>query len=105
MQLSQPRHDDVMPGRQSTKEPALAVQPPVRHSTVSRPSATGDSTMNATLPPEAWRSEAFAEDLPDETTEAPATRGHRGALLAVLLGVLPVALAAAGAVAAVWSGA
>ncbi len=61
--------------------------------------------MNLTLPPEAWRSEAFAEDLSDETPEAPATGGHRGALIVVLLGVLPVALAAAGAVAVVWSGA
>lgn len=61
--------------------------------------------MNATLPPEAWRSEAFAEDLADEPAAALAPDRHRGALLAVLLGALPVALAAAGAVAAVWSGA
>lgn len=61
--------------------------------------------MNAYLPPEAWRSEAFAEDLADETTEAVPAGGHRGPLLALLLGVLPVALAAAGAVAVVWSGA
>ncbi len=61
--------------------------------------------MNAYLPPEAWRSEAFAEDLADEATDTLSPGKHRGALLAVLLGVLPVALAAAGAVAAVWSGA
>lgn len=60
--------------------------------------------MNATLPPEAWRSEAFAEDLTDEGTDAPAASGHRGALL-LLLGALPVVLAAAGAAAVVWSGA
>ncbi|MDO9072183.1 MAG: hypothetical protein Q7U73_02870 [Rubrivivax sp.] len=61
--------------------------------------------MNATLPPEAWRSEAFAEDLADEAPDAPAATGHRGTLFAVLLGAVPVALAAAGAVAVVWSGA
>ncbi len=61
--------------------------------------------MNATLPPEAWRSEAFAEDLADDTPEVQTRSGHRGALLTVLLGALPVALAAAGAVAVVWSGA
>jgi hypothetical protein len=61
--------------------------------------------MNATLPPEAWRSEAFAEDLADESTDGPATTGHRGVLLTVLLGALPLALAAAGAAAVVWSGA
>jgi hypothetical protein len=61
--------------------------------------------MNATLPPEAWRSEAFAEDLPEETIDAPAASGQRGTLLVLLLGALPVALAAAGAVAVVWSGA
>lgn len=61
--------------------------------------------MNVTLPPEAWRSEAFAEDLPDEATIAPSADRHRGTLFVVLLGALPVALAAAGAVAAVWSGA
>jgi hypothetical protein len=61
--------------------------------------------MNATLPPEAWRSEAFAEDLSEEVAEAPSAGKHRGAMFAVLLGVLPVALAAAGAVAVVWSGA
>ncbi len=61
--------------------------------------------MNATLPPDAWRSEAFAEDLADETPELPVSHGHRSALLVVLLGALPVALAAAGAMAVVWSGA
>ena len=61
--------------------------------------------MNRTAPQDVWRSEAFAEDLPDEITEAPHPGRPRGTLLAVLLGVLPVALAAAGAVAVVWSGA
>jgi len=61
--------------------------------------------MNAHLPPEAWRSEAFAEDLSDEASSPPASAAPRSALLPVLLGVLPIALAAAGAMAAVWSGA
>ncbi|MBA4175910.1 MAG: hypothetical protein C0505_05030 [Leptothrix sp. (in: Bacteria)] len=61
--------------------------------------------MNSHLPPEAWRSEAFAEDLPDALTPAPVTGVPRAPLLSVLLGVLPLALAAAGAMAAVWAGA
>ena len=61
--------------------------------------------MNTHLPPDAWRSEAFAEDLPDVAPPAPVSPAPRNPLMSVLLGVLPVALAAAGAMAAVWSGA
>jgi hypothetical protein len=61
--------------------------------------------MNSTLPPEAWRSEAFAEDLFDDTTEAPGLAERGGATLLVLWGVLPVVVAAAGAVVMAWSGA
>ena len=60
--------------------------------------------MNSTLPPEAWRSEAFAEDLCDDNAEAtgPAERG--GATLLMLWGVLPMVVAATGAVVVAWSG-
>lgn len=61
--------------------------------------------MNTHLPPEAWRSEAFAEDLGEDPTLPPAAAAARSTLPPLLLGVLPVALAAAGAVAAVLSGA
>jgi hypothetical protein len=105
MQPSQPRHDDVMTGRHSTQENALPRQPTVPPCTATRHLADGDSTMNTTLPPEAWRSEAFAEDLADESSDTPASARQRSVLTTVLLGVLPAALAAAGAVAAVFSGA
>ncbi len=51
------------------------------------------------LPPEAWRSEAFAEDLTDAVRPEPVApaRGLRGGRL--LLSVLPVMLVLAGAVA------
>lgn len=61
--------------------------------------------MNSTLPPEAWRSEAFAEDLFDTTHEAPGPAERGGAMLLVLWGVLPVVVAAAGAAVMAWSGA
>jgi hypothetical protein len=61
--------------------------------------------MNTLLPPEAWRSEAFAEDLPEDVMLPPPLVAPHGRLMPTLLGVLPLALAAAGAVAAVWSGA
>jgi hypothetical protein len=105
MQPSQHRHDDVMPRRQSSQAMTLSSPPSAQHCTDTLPSATGDSTMNATLPPEAWRSEAFAEDLADEPTDAVAAGSHRGTVVTLLLGALPVALAAAGAMAVVWSGA
>ena len=56
--------------------------------------------MDDVLPPQAWRSEAFAEDLHDadsETTPAPRPRWA-----SLLLGVLPVMLATVGTVAALW---
>ena len=61
--------------------------------------------MNSTLPPEAWRSEAFAADLFDEAAESagPAERG--GVTLMMLWGLLPVVVAAAGAAVVTWSGA
>ncbi len=83
----------------------MSSQPLVPDGTMPGAPAAGDPTMNVTLPPEAWRSEAFAEDLSDEAAAAPNADKHRVTLLVVLLGALPVALAAAGAVAAVWSGA
>lgn len=61
--------------------------------------------MDAHLPPETWRSEAFAEDLgDDQVAPAPARASQREPLRGVLLGVLPLALAAAavGAVAVLW---
>ena len=61
--------------------------------------------MNSTLPPEAWRSEAFAEDLFDEAAEAPGPAGQGGVTLMLLWGVLPVVVAAAGAAVMAWSGA
>lgn len=61
--------------------------------------------MNSTLPPEAWRSEAFAEDLFDDASPAPAPAQRGGATLLMLWGVLPVVVAAAGAVVMAWSGA
>jgi hypothetical protein len=52
--------------------------------------------MDQPLPPEAWRSEAFAEDLaePEQTVPnfAPKPRWH-----ATLLGLLPLSLATASA--------
>lgn len=51
------------------------------------------------LPPEAWRSEAFPEDLadtPQPQALAPARRGRGGRLL---LSLLPVMLVLAGALA------
>jgi hypothetical protein len=61
--------------------------------------------MNSTLPPETWRSEAFAEDLFDDTTEAPGPAERGGTTLLMLWGLLPVLVAAAGAVVMAWSGA
>jgi len=61
--------------------------------------------MNSTLPPEAWRSEAFAEDLFDDNTEAPGPAERGGATLLMLWGVLPVVVATAGAVVMAWTGA
>ncbi len=61
--------------------------------------------MNSTLPPEAWRSEAFAEDLADDTSETPGPAERGGVALLMLLGVPPVVVAAAGAVVVTWSGA
>ena len=61
--------------------------------------------MNSTLPPEAWRSEAFAEDLCDEPTESHRAGERGGITLMVLWGVLPVLVAAAGAAVMAWSGA
>jgi len=61
--------------------------------------------MNTTLPPEAWRSEAFAEDLADDISEAPGPAERSSAALLVLLSVPPVVVAAAGAAVVAWSGA
>lgn len=61
--------------------------------------------MNSTLPPEAWRSEAFAEDLADDISDAPGPAERGGAALLVLLSVPPVVVAAAGAAVLAWSGA
>ena len=61
--------------------------------------------MNSTLPPETWRSEAFAEDLFDEVTETAGPAGHGGVTLVLLWGVLPMVVAAAGAAVMAWSGA
>lgn len=63
--------------------------------------------MNSTLPPATWRSEAFAEDLADDTPEAAGTArrassGSTGALL-ILWGVVPLVVAAAGAVVVAWA--
>jgi len=63
-----------------------------------------EPTMNSTLPPEAWRSEAFAEDLFDDATEGPVLVERGGVTLLVLWGVLPVVVAAAGAAVMAWSG-
>lgn len=61
--------------------------------------------MNSTLPPEAWRSEAFPEDLFDELPEAPQPAERGGATLLMLWGLLPLVLAAAGAAVMAWTGA
>ncbi len=61
--------------------------------------------MNSTLPPDAWRSEAFAEDLFDDGIEAPQPPQRGGATLLMLWGLLPVALAAAGAAVMAFAGA
>jgi hypothetical protein len=61
--------------------------------------------MNSTLPPQVWRSEAFAEDLFDDGAEAPGPAERGGATLLMLWGLLPVVVAAAGAVVMTWSGA
>ena len=55
--------------------------------------------MKTVMPPEAWRSEAFAEDIviTRRWNTAPPRR-RRGVLAAALLGALPLALAVAGAV-------
>ena len=60
--------------------------------------------MNSTLPPDTWRSEAFAEDLFDELDESPGAADQRGFTLVVLWGVLPVVLAVGGAAVMAWSG-
>ena len=60
--------------------------------------------MNSTLPPDAWRSEAFAEDLFDDASAAPSPAGRGGVTLLLLWGMLPVVIAAAGAVVMAWSG-
>ena len=60
--------------------------------------------MNSTLPPEAWRSEAFAEDLFDDGAEAPPPLLRGGTPLLMLLGLLPMTLAVAGAAVMAWSG-
>jgi hypothetical protein len=63
-----------------------------------------DTSMKHLLPPEAWRSEGFAEDLFDDSRQrAPSPSPQRGALWATVLGVLPVALAMAGAALATFS--
>jgi hypothetical protein len=89
------RNARVTPGAQTVDVP---------HSSPHRPTPR-KSTMNSTLPPEAWRSEAFAEDLFDDTTDAPGRTERGGATLLVLWGVLPVVVAAAGAAVMAWSGA
>lgn len=60
--------------------------------------------MNSTLPPEAWRSEAFAEDLPDDASPSSDAAPHRGPALLVLWGMLPITLAVAGAAVLTLSG-
>lgn len=60
--------------------------------------------MSPTLPPEAWRSEAFAEDLLDVAPPQPVSTS-RLPFVGGLMGLVPLLLAGAGALAAVWSGA
>lgn len=57
--------------------------------------------MNNSLTPETWRSEAFAEDL---FTEVEDSHPRRDRWLSALLGLLPVALATAGALLATLTG-
>ena len=56
--------------------------------------------MKTVMPPESWRSEAFAEDIviTRRFASAPPPSRRRGVLVAALLGALPLALAVAGAV-------
>jgi hypothetical protein len=55
--------------------------------------------MKILLPPETWRSEAFAEDLFDDSRQRrPSPSPQRGTLFNVLVGLLPLAAALAGAV-------
>lgn len=58
--------------------------------------------MDTSLPPDAWRSEAFAEDLGDDGTDRPHRPDSRRTLRALLLGALPMALAATGVALAFW---
>ena len=58
--------------------------------------------MIQSLPPEAWRSEAFAEDLPEVQQAVPNFRPSRWQT--ALLGLVPLSLATAGAsMLAVWT--
>jgi hypothetical protein len=58
--------------------------------------------MDQPLPPEAWRSEAFAEDLPEPAPSTPEVA--LGRWRATLLGLVPLSLATAGAsMLAVWT--
>jgi hypothetical protein len=62
--------------------------------------------MNQLLTPDAWRSEAFAEDLfEDSCLLMPSPSPWRAALPYTLLGLTPVLLAAASAALVVWGGA
>jgi hypothetical protein len=55
--------------------------------------------MRYLLPPECWRSEAFAEDLLDEHQElVPLPREQFGRVMSMMLGSLPLAVGMIGAV-------
>jgi hypothetical protein len=59
--------------------------------------------MKELLTPDAWRSEAFAEDLYAADAKAPSPQPQYGRWVGALLGVVPVVVAAAGAVLAVFN--
>lgn len=58
--------------------------------------------MDTSLPPDAWRSEAFAEDLGDVRPARPRRPTSRLTLRALLLGALPMAVAFTGVALAFW---
>lgn len=58
-------------------------------------------SMKHLLMPDAWRSEAFAEDLFEER-HPPSPQPQRGRWMSQLVGLLPVLLATAGALFVTW---
>ena len=59
--------------------------------------------MKHLLPPDTWRSEAFAEDLFDEQRrQPPRSSPLRTQFMSNLVGLLPVAIGLVGAVIAAW---